>query len=59
MAGMFPWSWSLVFVKDKIVVLVLGCMGLGGPWSWPWLIWGLMPLLKSLVNGNRFFPEDC
>jgi len=26
-AGMFPWSWSLVFLKDKIVVFVLGLGG--------------------------------
>jgi len=26
-AGMFPWSWSLVFLKDKIVVTVLGLGG--------------------------------
>jgi len=29
MAGMFPWSWSLFFLKDKIVVLAPG-PGLGG-----------------------------
>jgi len=48
MAGMFPWSWSLVVRKDEIVVLGPG-LGFGAQ------AFVKNPWLTVIV----FFTEDC